>query len=90
MDVSKLMEATAQCLPEDARRIAEKCLKEKKSKSFEWLPENLSFRYVIAGELVGGRNKTSWWMVLLLFLFIEVLCVCVFGLKMWLNNLNYL
>ncbi|CAG7904791.1 hypothetical protein BRARA_G03458 [Brassica rapa] len=59
MDVSKLMEATAQCLPEDARRIAEKCLKEKKSKSFEWLPENLSFRYVIAGELVGGRNKTS-------------------------------
>ncbi|KAJ4883942.1 hypothetical protein Rs2_34035 [Raphanus sativus] len=58
VDVSKLMEATAQCLPEDARRIAEKCLKEKKSKSFEWLPENLSFRYVIAGELVGGRNKT--------------------------------
>lgn len=58
MDVSKLMEATAQCLPEDARRIAEKCLKDKKSKSFEWLPENFSFRYVIAGELVGGRNKT--------------------------------
>ncbi|KAG7590366.1 Ternary complex factor MIP1 leucine-zipper [Arabidopsis suecica] len=58
MDVSKLMEATAQCLPEDARRIAEKCLKERKSKNFEWLPENLSFRYVIAGELVGARNKT--------------------------------
>lgn len=58
MDVSKLMETTAECLPEDARRIADKCLKEKKSKNFEWLPENLSFRYVIAGELVGGRNKT--------------------------------
>ncbi|XP_024008379.1 uncharacterized protein LOC18007989 isoform X2 [Eutrema salsugineum] len=58
MDLSKLMESTAECLPENARTIAEKCLKEKKIKNFEWLPENLSFRYVIAGELVGGRNKT--------------------------------
>ncbi|KFK42086.1 hypothetical protein AALP_AA2G209200 [Arabis alpina] len=57
MDVSKLMEATSECLPENARIIAENCLRERKSKNFEWLPENLSFRYVIAGEFVGGRNK---------------------------------
>ncbi|KAL1190011.1 hypothetical protein V5N11_033319 [Cardamine amara subsp. amara] len=56
MDVSKLIEAAAECLPKDAMKIAEKCFKDKKSKNFEWLSENLSFRYVIAGELVGGRN----------------------------------
>ncbi|CAH2067614.1 unnamed protein product [Thlaspi arvense] len=63
MDVSKLMEATAECLPEDARRIAEKCLKEKKSKNFEWLPENLSFRlklfYPLALHSISNQRKTT-------------------------------
>ncbi|CAN8234374.1 unnamed protein product [Cochlearia groenlandica] len=56
MDMSKLMETTYDCLTKDARKIVDKCLKENKCKNFEWLPENLSFRYVIAGDLVGGNK----------------------------------
>ena len=46
LDASALMETTVRCLPESMKRVAQKLLK-KKSKSIEFSPENLSFRYVI-------------------------------------------
>ncbi|XP_010539744.1 PREDICTED: uncharacterized protein LOC104813722 isoform X2 [Tarenaya hassleriana] len=57
MDMSGFLEATTDCLPDGAKRIAQKCLKDKKNKHVEWLPENSDFRYVIAGELARGRTK---------------------------------
>ncbi|KAF8055704.1 hypothetical protein N665_1287s0003 [Sinapis alba] len=47
LDASALMETTVRCLPDSMKRVAQKLLKKKKSKSIEFSPENLSFRYVI-------------------------------------------
>ncbi|XP_010529062.1 PREDICTED: uncharacterized protein LOC104806041 [Tarenaya hassleriana] len=57
LDVSGFLQATTGCLPEAAKRISQKRLKDKKSKLVEWLPENSNFRYVIAGEVTGERIK---------------------------------
>lgn len=47
LDASALMETTLRCLPDSMKRVAQKLLKKKKSKSIEFSPESLSFRYVI-------------------------------------------